>query len=74
MATIILKGWKVGMRGIPFIFLLKEKLGLSLKKSKDIKERVVNGETVKLTITDLATGQAFIENANDIGVICELEK
>jgi len=73
MTAIIFKGWKKGMRGISFILLLREHTDLSLKTAKNIKERIVDGEVFKLSVDELSTAQKIVEDATELGVICELE-
>ena len=40
------------MNKIKFIHLLNEQAKRSLKESKDIKDRIVNGEAVQITVND----------------------
>lgn len=40
------------MNKIKFIHLLNEQANLSLKESKDIKERIVNGEEIEILVSE----------------------
>ena len=73
MATIVFKGWKVGMRGIPFIHLLIEKTNLSLKPAKKIKERIMDDETIELTVLNDAIANEIVIEARKLGVVCEIK-
>jgi hypothetical protein len=73
MTAIIFKGWKVGMRGVPFTLLLYEKANVSLKKAKEIKERIVNNEEIRLELPDYTVAKEIVARATDFGIICELQ-
>ncbi len=73
MATIIFKGWEVGMRGIPFMKLLTAKANISLKKAMEIKIRIVENEVIELNVKDTAGANEIIKEAHELGVLCELK-
>lgn len=52
MKKIKFIGWKKNMNKIKFIHLLNEQVGFSLKESKDIKDRIVNGEVVEIMVSE----------------------
>lgn len=52
MRKIRFTGWNKKMNKIKFIHLLNEQAKRSLKESKDIKDRIVNGEAVQITVND----------------------
>lgn len=52
MRKIRFTGWNKKMNKIKFIHLLNEQAKHSLKESKDIKDRIVNGEAVQITVND----------------------
>ncbi|WP_158800205.1 hypothetical protein [Pedobacter sp. L105] len=72
MAKIIFTGWEVGMRGIPFIELLREKTNISLTLAKDIKEGIVNNEIIDLTVASDLIASEIVTEARKNGVICEI--
>jgi hypothetical protein len=73
MAKIILKGWKVGMRGIPLMLLLREKTRISLKRAKEIKERIVDHETIELEVSEDSVANEIVTEARKLGVVCEVQ-
>jgi|GEM_PF-1243872 len=72
MAKIIFTGWEVGMRGIPFIELLREKTNISLNQAKVIKKGIVNNEIIDLTVASNSIASEIVLEARKIGVICEI--
>jgi hypothetical protein len=72
MPTILFKGWKVAMRGIPFILLLREKTDISLKRAKEIKERIVDDEIVTFEVPTYQEANEVVTGARVLGVICEV--
>lgn len=74
MATIIFEGWEYGMQKIPFIKLLNITAGLSLKESKRIKDLVVDGEIITITILSDDLADVIIKQARELGVKCKLGK
>jgi hypothetical protein len=73
MAIIIFKGWKVGMRGIPFVLLLREKTDVSLKRAKEIKERIVDNETIEFPVSNDEIAGEIVVEARKLGVVCEIK-
>lgn len=73
MAVVVFTGWKVGMRGIPFIHVLRENTDLSLKRVKQIKEQIVDGEEIKISVKDLSIAEKIIKLSGELGVICKIE-
>ena len=73
MAIIVFKGWKVGMRGIPFVLLLREKTDVSLKRAKEIKERIVDNETIEFTVSNDDTAREIVVEARKLGVVCDIK-
>ena len=72
MPKIIFKGWKIGMRGIPFQVLLRNHAGLSLKQAQDVKLKVLDNEEVELAIVDIETARYISIEAELLGVINEI--
>lgn len=62
------------MRGIPFVLLLREKTDVSLKRAKEIKERIVDNETIEFPVpNDEIAGEIVVE-ARKLGVVCEIKE
>lgn len=74
MAIIVFKGWNVGMRGIPFVLLLREKTDVSLKRAKEIKERIVDNETIEFMVSNDDTAKEIVEEARKLGVVCIIKE
>jgi hypothetical protein len=73
MVKIKFLGWQIGMRPIPFIKLLNKKAGLSLVKSKEIKDKIVDeGQTIEISIRDEKIAHEIIFESQKNGVICKL--
>ncbi len=73
MLKIKFIGWQIGMRPIPFIKLLNKKAGLSLVKSKEIKDKIVDeGQSIEIIIRDEKIAHEIIVEAQKYGVLCEL--
>jgi hypothetical protein len=74
MAKIIFEGWEVGMRKIPFIKLLNEKAGLSLKDSQNLKDRLVdNNEIIEIEVPDENLATEILAEAKRLKVKGRLE-
>jgi len=74
MAIIVFSGWEIGMRGIPLILLLREKTDISLKKAKEIKERILDNERIEFVVSNDETAKEIVEEARKLGVVCELKE
>jgi hypothetical protein len=72
MTRVIFTGWRPGMRKIRFTMLLHEQGALSLKTSKDITDRVLKGETIKIDFKDTQLAELMYTEACKLGVKCEL--
>ncbi|HVW15871.1 MAG TPA: hypothetical protein VHB54_18720 [Mucilaginibacter sp.] len=72
MTKVVFKGWRVGMRKIPFTMLLKQGAGLSLKQARTIKTKVLDNEEVVIEIDNIDDVRALVVKANNLGVIAEL--
>ena len=73
MTTIKFTGWKPGARKIRFTMLLHEEGGLSLRESKNIKDKVIGGgEAVEVTFDDPSAAKIIHEKALSLGVTNEL--
>jgi len=73
MAKVIFKGWRVGMRKIPFTMLLKERAGLSLKQARDIKTKVLDNEEIAISVDNIEIARAIAVEADKLGVLVIVE-
>ncbi len=71
MKTIIFEGWVKGMQKIPFIKLLNEEVGLSLKESKKIKDAIVDDKTMMIEVDD-SVAEDIINKSTELGVVCKI--
>lgn len=62
MKKIRFTGWNKEMNKIKFIHLLNEQAMLSLKESKDIKDRIVNGEEIDILVSDDKVNRVISES------------
>lgn len=62
------------MRGIPFVLLLREKTDVSLKRAKEIKERIVDNETIEFMVSNDDTAKEIVEEARKLGVVCIIKE
>jgi len=70
---VTFKGWKTGMKKIPFIKLLNEDGQLTLRDAKSIKDRLVNdGEIITIEFSSESLARLIYEKSQNLGVICEL--
>ena len=72
MAKVVFKGWRVGMRKIPFTMLLRQRAGLSLKQARDIKTKVLDNEEVVIFVDNIEIARTIAVEADKLGVIAEL--
>ena len=59
------------MQKIPFIKLLNEKVGLSLKESKMIKDAIVDDKTMMIEVDD-SIADDIIKKSTELGIICRI--
>ncbi|OJU35555.1 MAG: hypothetical protein BGN96_04830 [Bacteroidales bacterium 45-6] len=71
MKIIVFEGWIKGMQKIPFIKLLNEKVGLSLKESKMIKDAIVDDKTMMIEVDD-SIADDIIKKSTELGIICRI--
>jgi len=74
MAVIVFKGWEVGMQGISFVLLLREKTDVSLKRAKEIKEKVVDNEIIEFLVLNDEIAKEIVVESRKLGVVCEIKK
>lgn len=72
MAKVVFKGWRVGMRKIPFTMLLKQSAGLSLKQARDIKTKVLDNEIIAMPVDNIEVARIIAVEADKLGVIAEI--
>ena len=72
MQRITFYGWHVGMRKVPFTFLLRDEAGLGIKEAHEATIRVLNEEEVTLEVAD-ELAVRLLAQAEALGVKCCLE-
>lgn len=71
MRRIKFTGWQKGMHKIEFIHLLHNYAGISLTEAKNIKDKIVNNESVEIELEDSKI-QFILESCKNYGVIVEI--
>ena len=71
--TITLEGWEVGMRPIPFVKLLNQKVGLRLSLAKKLKDNLMNNnEAFEIIIKDESTAKKIVDELTDLKIKCKI--
>lgn len=65
-------GWKVGLNTIHLTKVLKSKTNMSLSKAKEMVERIIDGETVVITLDD-QDADTLEKEISNIGVMYRVE-
>lgn len=71
-STII--SFEPDFRRVAFAKILRTYANLSLNESIDIVTRLVNGESISLSIATDELAEAMCEEAMGVGVICKIDK
>jgi hypothetical protein len=74
MASILMTGWRDGMKKVSLSKLQMEYLKVSLSQAKMNVDKLLDGEQIKIEIDDLEIAREFIKRADDIGVDCLLNE
>lgn len=72
MAKVILESWREGLEKVSLTKLQVEKLGMSLKESKNNVDSLLNNEKIVLKIINVNLAREFYNEAEKIGVNCTL--
>lgn len=71
MKKIKFAGWRKGMNKIEFIQLLRNNTELSLQEAKNIKDKIVDGETVEILVeSDVAN--YILDESKKYGVLAKI--
>ena len=73
MAKIIIRGWKKGLLKISMTKSIQNNTSLGLAKSKDVTDRVLNGEQVVIDIENMDIALKLVNELNQHGAIAEIE-
>jgi hypothetical protein len=73
MSQVRLSGWKPGLEKVRLNHLLREQAGLSLSAAHAVVNRLLNGESVAIDLSDSVAAQTFAESANALGVESHVE-
>jgi len=70
---IIIEGWEVGMRPIPFVKLLNQKVGLRLSVAKKLKDDLMNNdESFEVILRDETTAKEIVDELKKMKVKCRI--
>ncbi|MFH7014430.1 hypothetical protein ACHRV5_21460 [Flavobacterium sp. FlaQc-52] len=72
MIKVIVESWRDGLEKVSLTKLQNENLGISLMNSKANTDRLLDDCSVILEIEDEKLATAFLEEANKIGVNCNI--
>jgi hypothetical protein len=72
MRNITFYGWHVGMRKVPFTFLLRDEARLGIKEAHEATIQVLNEEEFTLEVAD-ELAVRLLAYAEALGVKCRLE-
>jgi hypothetical protein len=71
MQRITFYGWYVGMRKIPFTFLLRDEAGLGIKEAHEAMLHVLDEQEVTLEVADELAAR-LLAQAQALGIRCRL--
>lgn len=72
MQKITFYGWQVGMQKVPFSYLLRDEVGLSLKEAQVAMLRVLDEQPVTINVPNELAAR-LLTQATTLGVRCRLE-
>ena len=68
MAKVLITGWQVGLHKISMTKLIQQYTPLGLSDAKAATDRVLDGETVTLTVTGSEEAERLVQSLKEIGV------
>ena len=74
MAKIVLESWREGLKGVSFVKLQNEILGIGLKEAKTNLDNLLDDIQILLEIDDDDSANYFFKEADKLGVNCKLIK
>ena len=74
MTEVILLNWREGLEKISLTKLQMEKLGLTLKESKNNVDNLLDDKQIVLQIANYNIAMEFAEEAEKIGASCKVIK
>ncbi len=72
-ATVVITGWREGLRKISMTQSLQAHAGLGVAAAKVVTDRVLDGQTVAVTLLDAATAAALARELDALGATCHVE-
>jgi ribosomal protein L7/L12 len=72
MASVVLSGWRPGLRKIRLNALLRHSAGLTLSEAKHAVDSLLDGRSVRVEIVDPDEAAEFIRQATDAGAVCHI--
>lgn len=74
MTQLTLSAPKPGLRKVALTKSLKAELGMSLGDAKRVTDRVVDGESVTVSVTDRPKAERMARAAREVGAVATLEE
>lgn len=74
MAKIVLESWREGLKGVSFVKLQNEILGIGLKEAKTNLDNLLDDIQILLEIDDDDSANYFFNEADKLGVNCKFIK
>lgn len=68
----MLKEWVGGLKKVSATKLLQDKAGLSLVSAKSCVDRLLDGETVSVSLPTIEQAKSIAADLNKLGVRCEV--
>jgi hypothetical protein len=72
MPTLILTGWKPGLRKVSLTELLQRRVNVSLVQAKGCVDRLLDGKSIAIDFSHGHNADHFAREATMLGVICEV--
>ena len=72
MPTIQITGWREGLRKISLTHVLQQEAGLSMAAAKACTDRVLEGETVSVTLPDVQAARHVATRLTELGAVVQV--
>ena len=73
MPRVEFTGWQTGFAKVRLTRLFRSSAGLSLAEAKEKVDYILEGKLVIITLPNLTDTEKFVQEAQELGVICKLE-
>lgn len=72
MPQVTIKQWKTGLRKVSLATLLQEEAGLSLTSAKQCVDRLLEGQSISVSVTTVEQARQLARQIDDLGAVCEV--